>query len=105
MAWDREDERPAMLLRDNDTKFTKQFDPILTSEGIDVRNVGPLAPNMNAHAGRFVQSIKQECLDHFVVLGEGHLRRIVREYVEYYQEEWPHQGLANKSLGGADAAR
>lgn len=42
------------------------------------------APNQNAIAERFVQSIKQECLDHFLVFGEAHLRRLVAEYLAYY---------------------
>jgi putative transposase len=46
--------------------------------------VGLRAPNLNAYAERWVQSAKQECLDHFVVFGEGHLRHLVSEYADYY---------------------
>lgn len=48
---------------------------------------------LNAFAERFVLSIKSECLDKLVVLGEGHLRLAVREYVRHYNRERPHQGL------------
>ena len=45
-----------------------------------------------------MQSIKQECLDHFVVFGENHLRHIVSEYVAYHNEDRPHQGVGNTRL-------
>ena len=51
------------------------------------------SPNLNAFAERFVLSIKSECLSKLVLLGEGHLRLAVREYVAHYNQERPHQGL------------
>ena len=57
--------KPRLLLRDNDTKYTKEFDAILESEGVAVKKVTPVSPNLNAYAERFVQSVKQECLDYF----------------------------------------
>jgi putative transposase len=53
------------------------------------------SPNLNAHAERFVRSIREECLDHIVPLGERHLRSVVREYVAHYHTERNHQGLGN----------
>ena len=53
------------------------------------------APNQNAYAERFVQTIKHECLDLFIVLGEKHLRYLIREFVGYYHEFRPHQSLGN----------
>jgi transposase InsO family protein len=53
------------------------------------------APNCNAHAERFVRSIKEECLDRILPLGEWHLRRLVREFVEHYHQERNHQGIGN----------
>jgi putative transposase len=55
----------------------------------------PASPNCNAHAERFVQSIKEECLDRVLPLGEWHLRRLVRAYVTHYQAERNHQGIGN----------
>jgi transposase InsO family protein len=48
---------------------------------------------MNAFAERFVRSIRRECLDHFVVFTENQLRNIIREYIHYYNNYRPHQGL------------
>jgi putative transposase len=85
------------VLRDNGAGF----DPVSKSRGFAVQRVGPRSPNMNAVAERWVQSVKQECLDHFVVLGEAPLRHILADYVAYYNEERPHQGMGNAPLGGA----
>jgi putative transposase len=59
----------------------------------------PVSPNLNAYVERFIQTIQQECLDHFVVVGESHLYHIVREFLRYYHEEPPHEGLGNVPPG------
>ncbi len=102
MYFAEQPEKPQFLLRDHDTKFTRQFDDILEGEGIEVKLIGPLAPNMNAVAERWVQSAKQECLDHFVVFGESHLRHLLSEYLVWYHHCRPHQALGNKPLHGED---
>ena len=56
------------------------------------------SPNLNAFAERFVGSAKSECLDRIVLLGEGHLRAAVDEFVRHYHEERPHQGLNNQLI-------
>jgi putative transposase len=66
---------------DHDPKFTRDSDAVFEAEGTEVKRVGPRAPNLNAYAERWVQTLRQECLDHFVVLGEGHLRHVLREYL------------------------
>jgi transposase InsO family protein len=58
----------------------------------DVR-ITPYSPNMNAYAERFVRSLRRECLDHFVIFTETQLRRVVKSYVDYYNNYRPHQGL------------
>lgn len=73
---------------------------MLESEGLEVKRVGPMAPNMNAYAERWVQTLKSECLAHFVVLGEAHLRHIVSEFVMHYHEHRPHQAKDNQPLVG-----
>src|SRR4051812_36041623 len=65
------------LLIDNDPKFADGFDAVFKAEGCEVQRVGPRAPNMNAYAERWVQSLRTECLDHFLILGENHLAYLV----------------------------
>jgi putative transposase len=91
------------LLIDHDAKFTKSFDAVLEAEGAEVKRVGPAAPNMNAYAERWVQTLRAECLDHFLFCGEGHLRHVVKEFVEHYNLERPHQARGNVPLPDADA--
>jgi putative transposase len=95
------DERP-ILLRDHDTKFGDHFDAVLRQNGVRVQKVGPRAPNLNAIAERWVQTVQHECLDHFIVFGEAHLRYLLAEMIAHYHLERPHQGLGNRTLSGAD---
>jgi putative transposase len=95
------DERP-ILLRDHDNKFGDHFDTVLRDNGVRVQKVGPLAPNLNAIAERWVQTVQHECLDNFVVFGEVHLRYLLDEFIAHYHFERPHQGLGNQLLSGAD---
>lgn len=90
------DRQRALVFHDADTKFTQQFRGILKTEGLRPKQLTPVSPNLNAFVERFVQTIQQECLDHFVVVGQGHLDRIVREFVRYYHELRPHQSLEDR---------
>ncbi len=54
------------------------------------------SPNLNPHAERFVKSIKYECLNNFVFIGERHLRHVINEYMVHYLEERYHQGLEGR---------
>jgi hypothetical protein len=54
---------------DHDAKFTGGFDEVFEAEGTEVKRVGPVSPNLNAYAERWVQSARKECLDHFLILG------------------------------------
>ena len=86
------------LIHDRDPLFTRAFDQILTTAGVTPVRLPPRSPNLNAYAERFVRSIKEECLSRLVVLGERHLRLLVREYVEHYHLERSHQRLGNQLL-------
>jgi putative transposase len=101
MHFAEQPEQPTLLLRDHDGKFSEEFDSILAADGIEVKPVGPMAPNLTAYAERWVQSVKCECLDHFVFFGEPHLRFVLREYQEYYNGLRPHQSLANTPPAGS----
>jgi putative transposase len=99
MMFDEWPDKPQYIVCDQDTKFTAHFEEILKSEGIKLKWTAVRAPNQNAYAERWVQTIQQECLDHFIVLGEEHLRYLVREFVEHYNNERPHQNKGNLPLG------
>jgi putative transposase len=91
--------KPTHLIRDLDGKFGPGFDVALKAAGIEPVPVGPRKPVLNAFAERFVLSIKSECLDHFIVLGEAHLKYLVSEFVDgSYNCTRPHQGLGNVPL-------
>jgi transposase InsO family protein len=62
------------------------------------------APNANAHAERFVRSIKEECLNRIVPMGERHFRRAVTAFVEHYHGERNHQGLDNQLIAGTSVS-
>jgi putative transposase len=87
-----------IIMHDRDCKFTADFDSTLENAGIDARRSAYRAPNTTAFVERFVQSIKQECLDHFVVFGQRHMDHLCREFLQHYHAERPHQGLENKLL-------
>ena len=86
------------LIHDRDPLYTRVFDEILSSGGIRPIRLPARSPNLNAYAERFVRFIKDECLNRVVPLGEGHLRRLVHEYVEHYHGERNHQGRGNQLL-------
>jgi transposase InsO family protein len=83
------------LIRDRDGKFPASFDALLKTEQIEPVVLPPRSPNLNAYAERFVRSIKEECLDHWLFLGERSLQRALTEYLAHYHHERHHQGLDN----------
>jgi putative transposase len=83
---------------DRDTKFTKLFDAALKCRRIKVMKSAFCAPNTNAFVERFIQSIGQECLDRFIAFGTQHLDHLCREYLAFYHEERPHQGIDNELI-------
>jgi putative transposase len=95
------DRKKALVFHDRDTKFTQQFQDVLKAEGLRPKKLTPVSPNLNAYVERFIQTIQQECLDHFVVVGQAHLNYIVAEFLRYYHEFRPHQGLGNVTLDRA----
>ncbi len=84
---------PRYLVRDRDAKFGAEFDRVATLMDIEIVQTAARSPNMNAHCERFLRSVRRECLDHMLVLGERQLLRLLREYVTYFKDERPHQGL------------
>ena len=89
-------ERPRFLLRDNDAKYGARFAQLAAASGITVVRTPVWAPRANAIIERFQRSVRQECLDHLLLLGEGHLRRALAEYVTYFNQARPHQGRGQR---------
>jgi putative transposase len=69
---------------------------MLSLEGIDVIHTPFRAPKANAYAERWERSVREACLDHFLILNENHLRHVLTEYGEYYNYDRPHQGLGQR---------
>ena len=86
------------MMHDRDSKFTATFTAALKRQRIRSTRTGFCAPNLNAFVERFIQSIRQECLDHFVILGTQHLDHLCREYAAHYHQERPHQSLDNEPI-------
>jgi putative transposase len=85
------------LIHDRDPMFTRQFIAILKAAGVET--VKPArSPNLNAYAERWVRTVRQECLRRIIPLGEAHLRRTLREFVEHHERERNYQGVDNRLL-------
>jgi transposase InsO family protein len=96
--------RKKYLLLDRDPLYTMEFRAALERRGVRVVRLPARSPNLNAFAERFVLSIRSECLDRIVPLGERHLRRTVSEHVAHYHGERNHQGLENRLIESVPAA-
>jgi putative transposase len=72
------------LIRDRDTKFTRDFDIVFRSEGIEIVRTPVRAPNANAVGERFVRTVRAECLDWLLIVNRLHLERVLRVFVEHY---------------------
>jgi transposase InsO family protein len=87
------EEGPRYLIRDRDRVYGERFSR--QAERLDIREavIAPRSPWQNAYAERVIGSIRRECLDHVVVVGERHLRRILSTYVDYYNRTRTHLAL------------
>jgi putative transposase len=85
------------LIRDRDAKFEAAFDMIFVSEQITIIKTPVRAPVANAFAERWIGTVRRECLDRILILGEGHLRRVIHEYVQHYNRHRPHRSLQQRT--------
>ena len=81
------------LIHDRDSKFPAAFDTVFTAEEVTIIRTPVQAPNANAFAERWIRSVREECLDKLLILGERHLHRVLTTYVDYYNHARPHQGI------------
>jgi len=91
------DEAPRFLLRDQDRIYGRRFVRRVHSMGIKQVLTAPRSPWQNPYVERLIGSVRRECLDHVIVLNEQHLRRILREYFDYYTNARTHLSLAKDS--------
>jgi putative transposase len=86
------------LICDRDRKWSAAVRHLLETSGVRVVRTPFRALNCNAHAERFVRSIREECLDRIIPLGERHFRRTLAEFLVHYHRERNHQGLSNELI-------
>jgi len=89
-------QRPRYLLRDNDSKYGQVCARVAAATPSTELRTAYRAPRQNATGERSLGSVRRERLDHLLVLSEAHLRRVLREYVRYCNDDRPHQGLAQQ---------
>jgi putative transposase len=85
------------LIHDRDPLFTAEFQDMLSEVGIQSVKLPPCS-HLNAHAERFVRTIKESCLDRLILFEEAGLRKAIREFVAHYHQERNHQGLGNRLI-------
>ena len=78
--------------------FTTEFLNILAETGVASVRIPPRSPNLNAHAERFVRSIKESYLERMILFGEASVRKATAEFVAHYHLERNHQGLGNRLI-------
>jgi transposase InsO family protein len=91
------DEAPDYMIRDRDVSYGQAVAKRLAAMGIRDHPTAPRSPWQNGHAERLIGSIRRECLDHIVVLGEAQLRRILAAYASYYNSFRTHLFLDKDS--------
>jgi hypothetical protein len=92
------------LIIDRDTKYTAQFRRLIAESKTAAIRLPPRSPNLNAYAERYVRSVREECLDRMIFIGEGSLRRALREFDSHYHLERNHQGIGNRLIQAQPAA-
>jgi transposase InsO family protein len=79
------------LIRDRDSKFTSVFDDVFVGNGVRIIRTPARSPRANSFGERYVGTLRRECLDHLLIYGEQHLRRILSEYSRHYNAHRSHQ--------------
>ena len=95
LIWELDDRESSLqfLIHDNDRLFSQAFDAVFESEGFHIIHTPFQAPNANAHAERWVRTVREECLDHILIINAVHLQRVLLEFAQYYNASRPHPGI------------
>jgi transposase len=93
MEIDGREQRHRFLIHDRDKKFSADFDELFRSERIRVIRTPIQAPNANAHAERWVRTVRHECLDRILTFSRTQLEHVLRIYVDHYNRHRPHRAL------------
>jgi hypothetical protein len=96
---------PRYLIRDNDGAYGLVFTDRLRAMRIRDRPINPGSPWQNGIAERLIGSLRRECLDHLIVIGESHLRWALSEYATYYNRTRPHRSLQKNAPFGRAVQR
>lgn len=83
----------AKLIHDRDSNYGGSFDEVFSTEGCEVVRTPYRAPQANAFAERWVRTVRQECLDHLLIMSRQHLESVLHEYKNHYNKARPHRGL------------
>ena len=89
-------EAPHYLIRDRDQIYGAAATRQLRTMGIRDKPIAPGSPWQNGFAERLIGSIRRECVDHIVVVGETHLRRFLKSYATYYNEVRTHRSFGQR---------
>jgi putative transposase len=94
-AWTLPERAPPVrfLVRDRDIKFTRDFDTVFRSEGVEIIRTPIRSPTANAIAERFVRTVRGECLDWLLIFNRRHLERVLRVFSHHYNAHRPHRAL------------
>jgi putative transposase len=104
LAIDERLETVRFLIHDRDAKFCGPFDAIIRSESVRVLETPLRAPRANAVAERWVRTVRNECLDHLLIVGRRHLEQVLAAYLAHYNGERPHRSLALAAPAGQPPA-
>jgi transposase InsO family protein len=95
---------PRFLIHDHDAKYGPEFDRLAAASGIEVIRTPIRAPRANAVCERFLSSVRRECADHMLILGERHLGRVLAGYIAHFNGARPHQGIGQRIPASITAA-
>ena len=96
------DEASRFLIHDRDTKFGERVAHALASIGVEGAPTAHRSPWQNGVAERWIGSCRRELLDHVMPFGEDHMRRLLRGYVAYYNEDRTHLSLGKETPAGRE---